>query len=150
MRSGQRVPTLYLAETLEAALLETSLHNVSALMPRVIDEKVLLGKLHAQVVPPRELFLADLRDHQLPALGLTRRTSPAAPRALPLHTGSLRPSTPLLSSDPAPMASSGTHDRPSSPGALRKRSPSSSLTVSTPAAPPGHSLPKLTASGALL
>lgn len=69
--SGHRVPTLYLAQTLEAALLETSLHNVSV-GSRVVSEMALLGKLHAQVLPPRDLQLVDLRDKQLQALGLDR------------------------------------------------------------------------------
>lgn len=71
MGSGHRVPTLYLAQTLESALLETSLHNVTV-ASRVVAEISLLGKLHAQVMPPRELLLADLRDEQLQALGLDR------------------------------------------------------------------------------
>lgn len=71
LESGHRVPTLYLAQTLEAALLETSFHNVS-MGSRVVSEMSLLGKLHAQVLPPRDLHLVDLRDAQLQALGLER------------------------------------------------------------------------------
>lgn len=70
--SGELVATLYLAEDLESALLETSLHNASEKQPRVIDEQVLLGKLHARVVPPHDLHLIDLRDHQLQTLDLVR------------------------------------------------------------------------------
>lgn len=70
--TGRRVPTLYIAESLAGALLETSLHDVHVRSPRVVAEVSLLGKLHAQVVPPRDLELADLRDPRLAALGLTR------------------------------------------------------------------------------
>lgn len=70
--TGGRVPTLYLAETLEAALLETSLHDIHEQKPRVVSEMALLGKLHARVVPPTRLDLVDLRDPQLNSLGLRR------------------------------------------------------------------------------
>lgn len=72
LETGARVPTFYLAETLEAALLETCLHNVAVQEPRVVDEAVLRGKLHVEVVPPHPLVLADLRDDYLLRLGLTR------------------------------------------------------------------------------
>lgn len=72
LSTGLRVPTLYIAESLAGALLETSLHDVHVRTPRVVAERSLLGKLHAQVVPPRGLELADLRDPRLSALGLTR------------------------------------------------------------------------------
>lgn len=70
--TGSRVPTLYLAETLEAALLESSLHDIHQQKPRVVAEAALLGKLHARVVPPGDLNLADLRDPQLESLSLVR------------------------------------------------------------------------------
>lgn len=70
--TGERVPTLYVAESLEAALLETSLHNVPLAHPRVVDEMTLLGKLHAEVSPPHALTLIDLRDDRLRDLGLGR------------------------------------------------------------------------------
>lgn len=68
-----RVPTLYLAESLTAALLETSFHNVYEQKPRVISEMSLLGKLHARITPPTGLQLTDLRDSQLTRLGLNRK-----------------------------------------------------------------------------
>lgn len=71
---GHRVPTMYLAATLEAALLETSLHDVHETRPRIVSEAVLHGKLHAQVVPPSALTLVDLRDPQLEVMRLTRRS----------------------------------------------------------------------------
>lgn len=70
---GTRVPTMYLAASLGAALLETSFHNVHEKQKRIVSEKSLLGKLHARVVPPQALQLVDLRDVQLAALGLSRQ-----------------------------------------------------------------------------
>lgn len=72
LRTGQRIPTMYLADTLEAALLETSFHDVHTLQPRVVSELALHGTLHAQVMPPRPLTVVDLRDLQLQHLGLSR------------------------------------------------------------------------------
>ena len=69
-----RVPTLYVAETLEAALLETSLHTVAEEQPREVAESSLLGALHAEVLPPTALTLVDLRDAQLSALQISRRS----------------------------------------------------------------------------
>lgn len=70
-RTGARVPTLYLAETLAAALLETVLHDVTT-AGRVISEADLHGRLHAHVVPPGPLTVADFRDEALRAMGLPR------------------------------------------------------------------------------
>ena len=78
-RSGERVPTLYIAQSLEAALLETSLHDIHATTPRVVAEMALLGKLHAHLFPPRDLFLIDLRDDQLSQLGLMRGEVSSSP-----------------------------------------------------------------------
>lgn len=72
LSDGHRVPTLYLAEDLESALLEASLHDVSEQQPRVIDEAFLLGTLHARVSPLRDLHLVDLRESVLAALNLRR------------------------------------------------------------------------------
>ena len=69
---GQRVPTLYLAATPEAALLETALHGVSEWEPREVAEISLLGLHHAQLRLPEGLVFADLRDPQLDALTLDR------------------------------------------------------------------------------
>lgn len=70
--SGARVPTMHLAETLTAALLETAFHDVHLQQPRVVSEMSFRSKLYAQLAAPRELFLADLRDDSLSALVLTR------------------------------------------------------------------------------
>ena len=77
--TAKRVPTLYLAESLAAALLETSLHDVHEQQQRVVSEMSLLGKLHARVVPPAPLRLIDLRDPQLNRLGLTRQNIASSP-----------------------------------------------------------------------
>lgn len=74
LNDGHRVPTMYLAATLEAALLETSLHDVHETRPRIVSEALLHGKLHAQVVPPYALMMVDLRDPQLEKLDLTRKS----------------------------------------------------------------------------
>lgn len=76
-----QVPTLYLAESLDAALLETVFHNVDASSnSTVISRRDLHGHLHAEVLPPRELTLIDLRDPELKRLQIERGqlvTSPA-------------------------------------------------------------------------
>src|SRR5690625_2016305 len=72
--SGSRVPTMDLAESPEAALLETRFHAIHELQPesRNVAERSLHGYLHAQVVPPTDMTVVDLRDPQLQALGLAR------------------------------------------------------------------------------
>lgn len=74
LSTGKRVPSLYLADSLTAALLETSLHDVHEQEQRVVSEMSLLGKLHARVIPPAPLHLVDLRDPQLALLGLDRKS----------------------------------------------------------------------------
>lgn len=69
------VPTMYVAESLDAALLETAFHNIDhTLAPedRVVFASDLLGRLQARVRPPRSLRLLDLRDDALDALRLER------------------------------------------------------------------------------
>jgi hypothetical protein len=69
------VPTMYVAETLAAALLETAFHNVDHRTPpedRVVFGSDLLGRLQARVQPPGPIRLLDLRDDALDALGLAR------------------------------------------------------------------------------
>lgn len=72
LASGTRVPTLYLAESLTAALLETSFHDVSEKQPRVVSERALLGKLHGRIAPQDRLHLTDLRDEALARLQIDR------------------------------------------------------------------------------
>lgn len=79
--SGRQVPTMYLAESLTAALLETVFHNVDPSVDvNVVAHRDLHGRLHAQLLPPRELLVVDLRDGELERLGIERSqvvTSPA-------------------------------------------------------------------------
>lgn len=70
--SARRVPTLYLAESLEAALLETVFHYIHEQDDRVVSEMQLHGRFHAHVMSPVDLHLVDLRDEQLEGLGLIR------------------------------------------------------------------------------
>lgn len=72
LETPQRVPTLYLAESLEAALLETTFHYIHEQDERVVAELQLHGRLHAHVCPPEDLYVVDLRDEQLTQLGLVR------------------------------------------------------------------------------
>lgn len=69
---GVRVPTLYVADSLAAALLESSLHDVAVQTPRLVAETALLGKHHARLVQPSSLRLADMRDPALKSLGIPR------------------------------------------------------------------------------
>ena len=75
--SGRPVPTLYLAQSLPAALLETVFHNVPAralcgsLRP-TITGRDLLGRSHVRISAPRDLALLDLRDNALARLGIPR------------------------------------------------------------------------------
>ncbi|MCO5313925.1 MAG: RES domain-containing protein [Microthrixaceae bacterium] len=68
-------------QQLATALLETVFHNASSTAgANVIAHRDLHGRLHAQVLPPRELLLIDLRDSELARLGVQRSqltTSPA-------------------------------------------------------------------------
>jgi hypothetical protein len=78
--SAERLPSMYLAATPTAALLETVFHDVHDAGGNVIYERDLRGKLLAQVRTPALAALADLRDSELDRLGLHRSavvTSPA-------------------------------------------------------------------------
>lgn len=77
--SGQRIPTLYLAESLEAALLETTFHYIHEKDDQVVSEIQLHGRLQAHVTPPTELHVVDLRDEQLENLGLVRANIASSP-----------------------------------------------------------------------
>lgn len=70
----RQVPTMYLAETLAAALLETVFHNVGPPSgANVVTHRDLHGRLHAQVLASRELLFVDLRDGELARLGIQRQ-----------------------------------------------------------------------------
>jgi hypothetical protein len=76
---GERLPSMYLAATPTAALLETVFHDVHHRSARIIYERDLLGKLLARVGVPAIGALGDLRDPELKRLGLDRREVVASP-----------------------------------------------------------------------
>ena len=69
---GSRLPSMYLAATPAAALLETVFHDVHHNSSRIIYERNLRGMLLAHVRAPAVASLADLRDPELTRLGLRR------------------------------------------------------------------------------
>ena len=69
---GGRLPSMYLAATPTAALLETVFHDVHHDSGRIIYERNLRGMLLAHVRAPAVARLADLRDPELARLGLHR------------------------------------------------------------------------------
>lgn len=79
--TGRPVPTLYVAQTLTAALLETVFHNVDlgAAGPHVVTARDLFGYGHAQVEPPREVRVVDLRDDALQSLDIDRSAIVSSP-----------------------------------------------------------------------
>ncbi len=70
--TGQRVPTMYLAATDTAALLETVFHEVHHQASRIVYEVQLLDRLVAKVLVPDDLDLVDLRDDELTRLAVRR------------------------------------------------------------------------------
>ncbi|GAB7003690.1 hypothetical protein JCM18899A_11610 [Nocardioides sp. AN3] len=77
------VPTMYVARTLRAALLETVFHTAeptarasaaTTRLPSVLTGNDLLGRLHARLALPRSLRLVDLRNPALSGLGLVRES----------------------------------------------------------------------------
>ena len=69
---GGRLPSMYLAATPTAALLETVFHDVHHDSGRIVYERNLRGMLLAHVRAPAVARLADLRDPKLARLGLHR------------------------------------------------------------------------------
>jgi hypothetical protein len=69
---GGRLPSMYLAATPAAALLETVFHDVHHDSGRIVYERNLRGMLMAHVRAPAVAGLADLRDPELTRLGLRR------------------------------------------------------------------------------
>jgi hypothetical protein len=78
-RTGKRLPSIYLAATPTAALLETVFHDVHQSSDRIIYDHHLRGKLLAHVQVPAIATLADLRDEQLQRLKLPREAVVASP-----------------------------------------------------------------------
>lgn len=70
--TADRLPSMYLAATPAAALLETVFHDVHQVSDRVIYERDLRGKLMAHLRVPTAATLGDLRDPELERLGLAR------------------------------------------------------------------------------
>lgn len=70
--TANRLPSMYLAATATAALLETVFHGVHHSGGRIIYERNLRGKLLAHLRVPTAATLADLRDPELQRLGLSR------------------------------------------------------------------------------
>jgi hypothetical protein len=69
---GGRVPTMYLAETPTAALLETVFDDVHQDADRLIYDRDLRATLLAHLWAPASLLLADLRDPALDQHGIRR------------------------------------------------------------------------------
>lgn len=67
-----RLPSMYLAATPTAALLETVFHDVHQVGGRVVYERDLRGKLLAHLRLPEVAVLGDLRDPELDRLGMSR------------------------------------------------------------------------------
>ncbi len=70
---------MYLGETPTAALLETAFHDVDEDGSNIIYEQHLSKKLLAHIQVPVDATLGDLRDSQLPALGLQRHQVVSSP-----------------------------------------------------------------------
>lgn len=77
--TNKRLPNMYLAETPTAALLETVFHDVHQAGSNVIYQEHLTRKLLAHLEVPVDATLGDLRDPQLPALGLQRHQVVSSP-----------------------------------------------------------------------
>jgi hypothetical protein len=71
---GTRLPSMSLAASPTAALLETVFHEVHHSSARIIYERHLRGKLLAHLRAPANATLGDLRDRELDRLGLRRDT----------------------------------------------------------------------------
>jgi hypothetical protein len=69
---GDRVPSMYLAETELGAMLETVFHDVHHRADRLVYEESLRKTLMAHVRTSAPIRLADLRDPALAALGIAR------------------------------------------------------------------------------
>lgn len=77
--TADRLPSMYLAATPAAALLETVFHDVHQVSDRIIYERDLRGKLLAHLRVPAAATLGDLRDPALGRLGLTRAQVVSSP-----------------------------------------------------------------------
>ena len=76
---GHRVPSMYVAATPVAALLETVFHEVHHSSSRIIYQRDLRGKLLAHLELPTAARLGDLRDPELVRLRLSREQVVSSP-----------------------------------------------------------------------
>ena len=75
MRRASSIPTLYGGVTFECAAMETVFHDVPfAVGLKTYDKAKLIGQISSQVLPTRDLVLADLSSTALPKAW--RRTNP--------------------------------------------------------------------------
>jgi len=84
--AGTNVPTLYLAETDVAALLETVFHDVHPLSKRLVYESDVRERLLVTVSLPSPPVLLDLRDPELQRLNVSRHEVVSSPTELASHT----------------------------------------------------------------
>lgn len=71
--TGRRVPTMYIADSDIAALLETAFHDVDhSAAVRAANADALVGRLLALLSTPVDLHVADLRDPELDRVGVAR------------------------------------------------------------------------------
>jgi hypothetical protein len=77
--TANRLPSMYIASTPAAALLETVFHDVHHVSDRYIYERDLRGKLLARLRLPAAATLGDLRDPELDRLGLARTQVVSSP-----------------------------------------------------------------------
>jgi len=79
LADGHRVPTMYVAATPVAALLETVFHEVHHSSSRIIYRRDLRGKLLAHLTLPTAARLGDLRDAELNRHRLSRNQVVSSP-----------------------------------------------------------------------
>src|SRR4051795_2305618 len=77
--TADRLPSMYLAATPAAALLETVFHDVHQSSARIVYERDLRGKLLAHLRMPTAATLGDFRDPELARLGVTRAAVVSGP-----------------------------------------------------------------------
>ena len=77
--SGGAVPTMYLASSEAAALLEVVFHEVHHRSSRYVYERDLRKRALAYLLVPRDLWLADLRDPELDRHGIRREQVVSSP-----------------------------------------------------------------------
>lgn len=75
-----RVPTIYLAKTPHAALLETVLRDVGDWILREVSEARFYGQLHVGLETAESVKVADLRNPKLASLGIARTAIASSPQ----------------------------------------------------------------------